>query len=74
MILTFMEKQWIDNLRKRFDNREAAPPDGLWEAVEAAMKAENVGGKALELGRKPTRRPVIWLRRVVAVAARLAGA
>lgn len=72
MILTFMEKQWIDNLRKRFDNREAAPPDGLWEAVEAAMKAENAGGKALELGRKPTCRPVIWLRRVVAVAACLA--
>lgn len=61
-----MEK-WIQDLRSRFADRKVAPPDGLWQDIQATLSENNV------ISERPNRRrrvtfPVM-LRRAVAVAA-----
>ena len=64
-----MEQQWIEHLRKRFADRKVAPPDGLWESVEAAMN-NGVGGEAKSVKRRGRAVVVpMWGRRAGAVAA-----
>lgn len=44
-----MEKQWIDNLRKRFEDRKAPVPEGLWDDIESAMAdMEQHGGMSVK--------------------------
>lgn len=40
-----MEKQWIENLRKRFADRQQPAPDGLWSSIETAMTEQRSTGK-----------------------------
>lgn len=54
-----MEKHWIDTLRKRFADRQVAPPEGLWDGVEAAL--------ARSRSRRRARYLLLW--RAAAVAA-----
>lgn len=64
-----MEKQWVNNLRKRFASRKVAAPDGLWDCIDAAMTGRNVPvGKT---GRKPLEAKVValWAKRAVAAVA-----
>lgn len=65
-----MDEHWIEQLRNRFADREAAPPDDLWESIQAALRDRGVAGVK---GENVTRRrsmivPMRW-RRAVAVAA-----
>lgn len=64
-----MEKQWIENLRKRFDDRKTPVPDGLWSDIEAAMNAKV--GQAAEKNEpaKALRVVPLWQKRAVAAAA-----
>ena len=64
-----MEQQWIEYLRKRFADRKAAPPDGLWEAVQAAMNGVPAGNGSAEKRRRRAAVVPMWRRRAVAVAA-----
>lgn len=44
-----MERQWIDNLRKRFEDRKAPVPEGLWDDIEYAMAdMEQHGGMSVK--------------------------
>ena len=56
-----MNSQWLDNLRKRIDNYQERPPEGLWNDIESSMKASAKHTKI-----------VLWSKRVCAAAAVIA--
>ena len=62
-----MEKQWIENLRKRFEDRKAPAPDGLWESIESAM--QTLGGADRQSDAKDRRARIMPLRTRWAAAA-----
>ncbi|CCY84704.1 uncharacterized protein BN473_00961 [Prevotella sp. CAG:1185] len=63
-----MEKQWIDNLRKRFEDKKAPVPEGLWDDIESAMAdMEQHGGMSVKKHRART--VSIWGRWAAAAVA-----
>ena len=63
-----MERQWIDNLRKRFEDRKAPVPEGLWDDIEYAMAdMEQHGGMSVKKHRART--VSIWGRWAAAAVA-----
>ena len=64
-----MEKQWIENIRKRFADRRMPAPDGLWESIESAMNGLDGVGTAGADRRGHARSVALWRRRAIAVAA-----
>ena len=68
-----MEKQLIENIRKRFADRRVPAPDGLWESIESAMNGLDGVGAAGADRRGRTRSVAIWRRRAIAVAACFVG-
>ena len=64
-----MGKHWIEQLRNRFSGREIAPPDGLWEGIEAALRDKGVAGFAGSEPRRGAKTVAMRRRRAVAVAA-----
>lgn len=63
-----MEKQWIDNLRKRFEDKKAPVPEGLWDDIESAMAdMEQHGGRSVKKHRART--VSIWGRWAAAAVA-----
>lgn len=68
-----MEKQWIENIRKRFADRRMPAPDGLWESIESAMNGLDGVGTAGADRRGRARSVAIWRRRAIAVAACFVG-
>ena len=64
-----MEKYWIEQLRKRFSDRQAAAPDGLWEGIEAAMRERGaLGGVPADGSKRGRTVPLRWRRAVAAAA------
>lgn len=68
-----MEKQWIENIRKRFADRRMPAPDGLWESIESAMNGLDGVGTAGADRRGRARSVALWHRRAIAVAACFVG-
>lgn len=64
-----MEKQWINNLRKRFADRKVAAPDGLWDCIDAAMTGRNVSVEKAEGKSSMAKVRAMWAKRAVAVVA-----
>lgn len=64
-----MEKQWINNLRKRFADRKVAAPDGLWDCIDAAMTGRNVSVEKTEGESSGAKIMAMWVKRAVAVVA-----
>lgn len=63
-----MEKQWIDNLRKRFADKKAPVPEDLWDGIESAMAGMDITGG--EPVRKSRARTIsIWGRWTAAAVA-----
>ncbi len=63
-----MEKQWIDNLRKRFADRKAPVPDGLWDSIESAMAGMDMPEKSA-VKKKRARVVPVWTRWTAAAVA-----
>lgn len=63
-----MEKQWIDNLRKRFADRKAPVPEGLWDDIESAMAKMDMPVKT-DGSKKRAHVVALWGRWAVAVVA-----
>lgn len=64
-----MEKQWIENLRKRFTERQIPVADDVWSGISAALDGldDRRCSAVAPVGRM--RRLSLWTRRVAAVAA-----
>lgn len=63
-----MEKQWIDNLRKRFADKKAPVPEGLWNDIESAMAGMDAPA-GVPVGKHHAFKAAFWLRLTVAAAA-----
>lgn len=64
-----MEKQWIEDLRKRFGDRRASVPDGLWDDIESAMaEAGADAGDNSTTGKRRARIVPLWGRWSAAAA------
>ena len=50
-----MEKQWIEDLRKRFDDRKAPVPEGLWDDIESAMAEAGADAVDCSTGKRRAR-------------------
>lgn len=37
-----MKEQWLDQIRQRMAQREAPPPDGLWEEIVNRISSETL--------------------------------
>lgn len=64
-----MDKQWIDSLRKRFEDRQQPAPDGLWDSINAAMTERGLLDETQKQPERKAKVVPIWIRRVAAAAA-----
>lgn len=64
-----MEKQWIENLRKRFADRQIPVTDDVWSGISAALDGLEAQRKTAVAPVGRMRRLSLWARRVAAVAA-----
>ena len=55
-----MEKQWIEDLRKRFDDRKAPVPEGLWDDIESAMAEAGADAVDSSTGKRRARIVPLW--------------
>lgn len=63
-----MEKQWIKDLRKRFDDRKAPVPEGLWDDIESAMAEAGADAVDGSTGKRRARIVPLWGRWSAAAA------
>ena len=63
-----MEKQWIEDLRKRFDDRKAPVPEGLWDDIESAMAEAGADAVDSSTGKRRARIVPLWGRWSAAAA------
>ena len=63
-----MEKQWIEDLRKRFDDSRAPVPEGLWDDIESAMAEAGADAVDSSTGKRRARIVPLWGRWSAAAA------
>lgn len=59
-----MNSKWQDNLRNRMEQHQVSPPNGLWDDIEKALKAENASAQ-----KNTPKTHMLWYRRVGVAAA-----